>query len=497
MAAQYGYVEIANTGATRFTNARDNDMVFYTDTSNQQIHFGTRVGEVAPLTVTASNVVLGKDLAVTGSMNIPGLKISRPTGVGQGPNVVQGGVVTSIPGFDGSSTNNVKFGLSNAQTEFRFLNSGMSNVAIVGSSGDLTLGVNTLNPGYVSAGNLGMFRNRIINGDMRIAQRGVSATTGVISVRTQATNAYLTVDRFAVTYDITAGGFSQSIMTLTSNDIAYQYGFNKSWRLTASTANTNYNFILPQQSIEGTNIDDFRWGTSFGSPVSVSFMIKTNVAAGSTLCCAIRNNTGSIISYVVPFTVTSPNVWQLVTIPNIPAPPVGSSWATDTNAGLIISIGAHSTQAINVATSPNTWESGTRITSSTAVNTWATADNYIEITGVQLEKGPVCTPFEYRPQQVELQLCERYYQNNRVGGTVAASSVANNFYMYFIYRTIMRVTPSVTITYFGAEDVGDLSSLSAAVTNNQLARAGGISSTNWGAFRCFPGHAQYIAKAEL
>jgi hypothetical protein len=44
-----------------------------------------------------------------------------------------------------------------------------------------------------------------------------------------------------------------------------------------------------------------------------------------------------------------------------------------------------------------------------ATNILATAGNYIEFTGVQLEKGTVATPFEVRPYATELQLCQRYY----------------------------------------------------------------------------------------
>jgi hypothetical protein len=42
---------------------------------------------------------------------------------------------------------------------------------------------------------------------------------------------------------------------------------------------------------------------------------------------------------------------------------------------------------------------------------YATVGSYFNVTGVQLEKGTLATPFEFRPSAVELQLCQRYYQS--------------------------------------------------------------------------------------
>jgi hypothetical protein len=45
-----------------------------------------------------------------------------------------------------------------------------------------------------------------------------------------------------------------------------------------------------------------------------------------------------------------------------------------------------------------------------ATNVLATAGNFIEFTGIQLERGTVATPWEFRPFATELALCQRYYQ---------------------------------------------------------------------------------------
>jgi hypothetical protein len=72
-----------------------------------------------------------------------------------------------------------------------------------------------------------------------------------------------------------------------------------------------------------------------------------------------------------------------------------------------------------------------------------------QLTGVQLEKGTVATPFEVRPYAVELQLCQRYYQvygpgntsgYNRFGAGEAVSSTQAVIVIPF--QVTMRAAPS-------------------------------------------------------
>ena len=74
----------------------------------------------------------------------------------------------------------------------------------------------------------------------------------------------------------------------------------------------------------------------------------------------------------------------------------------------------------------------------------------VQITGVQLEKGTVATPFEIRPYATELALCQRYYfrtadaQNNcalMVGGVETATSAA----VGMIFPVTMRSNPTATL----------------------------------------------------
>ena len=108
----------------------------------------------------------------------------------------------------------------------------MSNTNLLGSFGG-------------QAGDALMFRNRIINGDMRIDQRATA--TGL--------QAY-TVDRWAI------GRSDDATATWAQNTDAPS-GFTHSLRQTITTADASiaaaqFNGIF--QIIEGFNIADFAWG---------------------------------------------------------------------------------------------------------------------------------------------------------------------------------------------------------------------------------------------
>ena len=64
---------------------------------------------------------------------------------------------------------------------------------------------------------------------------------------------------------------------------------------------------------------------------------------------------------------------------------------------------------------------------------WATLN--AAVGAIQLEPGPVATPFEHRPIGTELALCQRYYQRLAVRQTTNAS-------LWYTFNTKMRATPT-------------------------------------------------------
>jgi hypothetical protein len=120
--------------------------------------------------------------------------------------------------------------------------------------------------------------------------------------------------------------------------------------------------------------------------------------------------------------------------------------------------------------------------------TWAAG----RIGGVQLEPGPVATPFEHRPIGVELQLCQRYFQQLAILGTAFSptNADAGNLDAYCpIHITPMRsfnatVTPGTisvggTIGVIGANlTIKDVQYADKATARLRMAKIGTTASVD-------------------
>jgi hypothetical protein len=247
------------------------------------------------------------------------------------------------------------------------------------------------------------FRNRIINGDMRIDQRNAG---GIVTVNSSAN--FYPVDRYKCTASSSGGG----IFTL-QRDTNAPAGFTNSLKVVVTTADStlaNTSIYMVTQVIEGFNIADLGWGTNV-KPVTLSFWVRSSVASTdeSHMGGVIRNLfDGATSSYPFSYTINSANTWEqkVVTI----AGPNTGTFGTTNNEGITVgfTFGSSSDRLGTDATwSSNLWgPTGMTHLISTLNATWY-------ITGVQLEEGTVATPFEHRPIGTELALCQRYCQKLR------------------------------------------------------------------------------------
>ena len=189
-----------------------------------------------------------------------------------------------------------------------------------------------------------------------------------------------------------------------------QFKYSHRCTINTTTTSNDYGSQFTQQ-IEGYNVSDFNWGTTSGSYITLSFWTKvTGISNGTILPIKIIYYAGSNYSINLSYTVANSGNWQYVVL-IIPPPPTAAGVSSATNTLCLSIIFPLSSSGQGSQQVLNTWAiynglfriiGGTDLASTSGWVRW--------ITGVQLEKGTVATPFEVRPYPVELQLCQRYYE---------------------------------------------------------------------------------------
>ena len=286
-------------------------------------------------------------------------------------------------------------------------------------------------------------RNTVINGHMRIAQRGTTAVS---------TNDSFPVDRWKFGIGTSGAWTAQQIPTATT---ATPAGFDYSLNFTKTTGGTvgvgEYNYFV--QYIEGNNCSHFDWGTANAKTLTLSFWVRSGQVG--TFGGSLRNAAANY-AYCFSYTVNAINTWEYKTIQITGV--TGGTWLKDTSTGISLFFdlgsGANARGAVGVATGNLIGASGTSLYPSN------TTGGYINFTGVQLEQNYQPTPFEQRPYGVELQLCQRYYETSyirpdtngtvtalgiHIGSGTAASRTTGEIRDSHQFMVEKRATPTVTL----------------------------------------------------
>jgi hypothetical protein len=262
-------------------------------------------------------------------------------------------------------------------------------------------------------------KNRIINGNFDIWQRGTSFTNNTITK--------YTADRWQVygastsTLDITRQSFAAGQTDVDGNP--------KYFIRLDNTPDADITWIELFQRIEDV--------TYFSNiTVTLSFWIKANRNISGNDFFAFIQNFGSGGSTSVNTSSSTFNIstyWEkktlTVNLPSISGKTVGSSSYLE----------VHLLQ-----------------------NSGVTADTYYDIAQVQFETGSVATPFEHRLYGQELALCQRYYYKSDSGYRQAGQSYATNnsvdgMRVPYNFPVTMRANPTTSIS--GGTDGGSSSSI--------------------------------------
>jgi hypothetical protein len=255
-------------------------------------------------------------------------------------------------------------------------------------------------------------RNLLDNGEMRVWQRGTSATGLTTTTR-------YTADRWL--FETNANG-TWRIDQFTTPGTA---GFIPYLRIDSTTADAtpaaaDYSWL--RQRIHFDELAGIRAGSATASPLTLSFWVRAN-QTGTMVVDLMNVATGTFVAR--SYQIAAANTWQKVAL----------TFPGDTSAG-----GAIDPTAANPFYELRLWISaGSNYTSGTYRSTWsssALADlavgstgpqlngasstaNFFDFTSLQLEARSTAGPFDRRTYSAELAECSRYFQ--RIASTAANS----------------------------------------------------------------------------
>ena len=259
-----------------------------------------------------------------------------------------------------------------------------------------------------NSGPLAGFRNVLINGSMDVYQRGIDNGA-------QTSAGYFSADRWLQNNNSTSLIFNDASLL--------EAGFSKALRINRSSGSP---WIAQGVELPQLTNGSYRAPGPFveGSVWTLSWWTKQDPAAPS-----VNFNDG--------VATTANNVVNTVEQPV-----------------LVESVGAWNRYSSKVTMVADTSSSTTRCLR-VIINTAVGANADFEVTGIQLEPGPVATPFEHRPIGTELALCQRYYQNHKAESDYALFAVgyasnSTNIRVHHPLKVSMRAVP--TFASSGASD---------------------------------------------
>lgn len=270
--------------------------------------------------------------------------------------------------------------------------------------------------------------NAIINGDMRIGQRGTSfTTTAEIYTLDRWLWSLVGAARHTVTRDTDAPTFAQAGRV-----------FSFSLKATLTTADDTIaagDTVNLRQSVEGYN-----WAPLAQRINTLSFWVKAGLTG--IYCASLRNSIGDR-SCVLEFTIDTADTWEYKTL-TFPASPSAGTWDYVGGAGVHVTFALAS--GSDFQTTAGTWQTGNFIATANQVNGVATGAGNFLVTAVVLEAGNVASPFTSRLVSDELAHCQRYYQIANVSARFQAAGANNYGQAPIAYAVAMRTVPSGTIT---------------------------------------------------
>jgi hypothetical protein len=299
------------------------------------------------------------------------------------------------------------------------------------------------------------FKNRVINGDMRIDQR----FNGALMSYTSASSTFRGVDRFYAINNVGSTGqisSTQQRVAVTDTSVPHDFAIRMTVGNTAGRTLFDGRF---QHNIEGNMVSDLRFGTANADSLSASFWIRGS-KSGRAHFTMFNDGVGTQVQFLKTINITT--TWQYVTI-SVPPCTISGAGIQRGNTRAFGTGIYWATSGYNTNTAlDGTWQ--TSWTSVSSVDDFSASGDWIEMTGYQIEKGTAATGFDYRPAATELQLCQRYFY--RVYGIFWTLGVINQPSGSWTLASMSHPTAMRTNPTFG-HNLTDANRVVASPTANQ------------------------------
>lgn len=353
------------------------------------------------------------------------------------------GIDSSMAQLKGGTTGQVLSKTNGTDMAFTWVTQDDANAiqnAIVDAKGDLIAATANDTPARLAVGNNGETlvadssattglryqetnaagKNFVLNGAFDCWQRATASTALPTTV------GYSTADRWAVNQDTTSAGTSSQATSSMPSGFRYAIQLQRNSSSTSTNPIRMYQILETQNSIpaQGKVLTFSFWAKAGANYSPTSSALNIRVSTGTGTDQSVTNlPSGSLTGYaeVVSTSVTLTTSWQRFTLTSSTV----SSSATQIGFGFF-------------------WNpTGT-----------AGANDWVQITGVQLEIGSVATGFQRAGGTLagELAACQRYYFVKVAAGTqpatfgMASYIASNDLRGTFGFPVEMRVTPTLVAT---------------------------------------------------
>lgn len=308
----------------------------------------------------------------------------------------------------------------------------MANSSLLGSYGD-------------NIGSSMMFRNKLINGNFDIWQR----STDAVNPTNTSAGGYPSADRWKIAGHQSGVNWVSAALTRVSNDAPAGSRYSAKLRGTAAAVDD----VAIVQLVEAANSFDLVNKTA----TLTVYLKKLNTLNGTLRIDVFTLDAADVAPTDIH--TTSPVGGTTVASSSFTANDLPTSWTKYTLN--IPTLGSAAANGLMVRVFLDGTDLGIQ--------------DLFGIAQVQLEAGPVATPFEQRPIGMELALCQRYFYNITGGSNFPGTGVNFGSLMFFSWSNPTEMRTSPTVSYTGLTGSGDV-----FTTSDNISYANYGSLSTWG-----------------